>query len=252
VEDAVTSLEELYQWEREAVEPSSTDLDKVRRRLGLGVGMALGATATTVGTQSFFSKIVGAWGMKAVVAGTLVSAAGVGVGVVIGQSEPTSKSQPQPAALVVQAPPHEVGPVVASPPQTKHDELSDLTKDPSVEEAAAAQVPRIAREASKQVQSQAERSDSSSRPADLLADHTRLLSEVTAALNRGSPSTALSLMNDQTLKGSPLSSEFLAARIVALCELGRLSEARPLIQRLQRHSPESPAMNRVVSVCKAD
>jgi hypothetical protein len=215
--------------------------------------MALGATATTVGTQSFFSKIVGAWGMKAVVAGTLVSAAGVGVGVVIGQAEPIpEKSQPQTAALVVPAPPHAVGPVVAPPPYTGHDELSGLPEGPGVESTTAADGPPIAREASKEVQSQATRSRSSSRPADLLADHTRLLSEVTAALNRGSPSTALSLMNDQTLKGSPLSSEFLAARIVALCGLGRLSEARPLIQRLHRHSPESPAMNRVVSVCKAD
>lgn len=86
-------------------------------------------------------------------------------------------------------------------------------------------------------------------PADTLTDETRRLREAHGALTGGDPARALSLLDEQAAAGVQLREERTAARILALCQLGRVDEARVAGARFLAESPRSPLADRVRASC---
>jgi hypothetical protein len=85
---------------------------------------------------------------------------------------------------------------------------------------------------------------------ETLEAETRLLQHVRVALQAGQPEVALSLLDNAFApnKGE-LREERAAARIDALCRLGRTKEAEAASGRFLRESPRSPHVDRVRGAC---
>jgi hypothetical protein len=84
-----------------------------------------------------------------------------------------------------------------------------------------------------------------------LAEDLALLQRARQALRAGNPTTALSLLGGpgSALDAGPLAEEAQLARISALCQLGRTSEADAATARLLAAWPKSPAANRLREGC---
>jgi hypothetical protein len=87
-------------------------------------------------------------------------------------------------------------------------------------------------------------------PSSLGAE-TALLENARAALGRGDAAGALALLDEheRDFPRGVLVEERLAARVFALCGLGRTAEAERVAERLLRHSPSSPLRARVLQSC---
>ncbi|WP_438025568.1 hypothetical protein [Sorangium sp. So ce233] len=85
---------------------------------------------------------------------------------------------------------------------------------------------------------------------DPLVAETRRLREVHEALRRGEPERALSLLDAADAGGQELREERAAARVVALCNLGKTAEGRAAMLDFLRKSPGSPYSGRVRSACE--
>jgi hypothetical protein len=90
----------------------------------------------------------------------------------------------------------------------------------------------------------------SSRP-DPLAEETRLFRGAQVALRAGDARGALALLDAYAARfpRGMLREESEAARVHALCELGRRREARAVAARLLRESPRSPVVETVRGSC---
>jgi hypothetical protein len=86
---------------------------------------------------------------------------------------------------------------------------------------------------------------------DPLAEEVAILSKATSALRAGQPSEGLGLLNEHQRKfpNGRLAEERRAARIQALCALGRRTEAEAELTRLARSSPRSPHLARAQRAC---
>lgn len=94
----------------------------------------------------------------------------------------------------------------------------------------------------------------SAAPAgDTLAAETRDLRSAYAAMERGDPARALALLDQQSAAypHGQLGQERRAARVFALCKLGRTAEARAAAARFLAQSPGSPLAGRVRKACAA-
>jgi hypothetical protein len=78
-----------------------------------------------------------------------------------------------------------------------------------------------------------------------------LLGKARAALRAGDGSRALTLLDEhaRTFVGGQLSAERQAVRILALCSLGRTSDARAVANQFFHQHPHSPLTQRVASSC---
>ncbi|WP_437950470.1 hypothetical protein WME98_06230 [Sorangium sp. So ce296] len=85
---------------------------------------------------------------------------------------------------------------------------------------------------------------------DPLVAETQRLREVHEALRRGDPARALSLLDAADAGGQELREERAAARVVALCDLGKTAEGRAAMVELLRKSPGSPYSGRVRAACE--
>ncbi|MGK3988653.1 hypothetical protein WME99_36755 [Sorangium sp. So ce136] len=85
---------------------------------------------------------------------------------------------------------------------------------------------------------------------DPLVAETRRLREVHEALRRGDPERALSLLDAADAGGRELREERAAARVVALCNLGKTAAGRAAMLDFLRESPGSPYSGRVRSACE--
>jgi len=91
-----------------------------------------------------------------------------------------------------------------------------------------------------------------SRTGDLAAE-TQVLMQVNAAINRHDGAAALALLDDydHRLKSKILFAERSAARVFALCTLGRLDAAGSEAQRFLQRFPRSPLVTRIRASCAA-
>jgi hypothetical protein len=89
--------------------------------------------------------------------------------------------------------------------------------------------------------------------ADPLQAETAALRSAQRAIRSGQPARALALILEQdiTYRGGVLGQERAAARIFALCDLGRPEEARAEARRFAKQWPRSPLLGRVQSGCGA-
>ena len=80
---------------------------------------------------------------------------------------------------------------------------------------------------------------------------TRGLGEAHSALQSGDAERALSLLDQQSAAHAQgeLREERAAARVVALCKLGRTTEARAVAESFLRENPRSLLADRVRAAC---
>lgn len=245
----MTSLEDLLESEKRTVDPSQAELERLERRVGAALGIGLGAVATTTSLVTsakgatalaklggaLFANPIWLWG-----AGTL---AGVGIGYAVALGAATD----QPEANLSDSAQLIAEPAPRAPKPTEVAQQGEILAAPS--EEPVAQSPSTQAPKRQETRVHASRSPS---PADRLKQDARLLSDVSAALNRGAPEEALRLLDSTPLKGSRLGTEFRAARAIAWCQLGQHTRARSTVASLEKYAPDSPALLRVQQACKVE
>jgi hypothetical protein len=102
-----------------------------------------------------------------------------------------------------------------------------------------------------QAEPAAKRSSAPSRSVDSLAQEVLILSRASSELRAGRPAAALKALDEhqRSFPSGVLTQERTAARIQALCALGRTKEARSALERLARTSPNSPHEARARKAC---
>jgi len=88
---------------------------------------------------------------------------------------------------------------------------------------------------------------------DSLSEETALLGEAQAALRQGQGEAALRALDrhSERFRAGALREEEQATRILVLCQLGRVDEARAAAARFLRDAPRSPMAARVRASCAA-
>lgn len=87
--------------------------------------------------------------------------------------------------------------------------------------------------------------------ADTLIAETRRLREAHGAMRGGDAEKALALLSEQSAEneGQKLRAERAAARVLALCKLGRVDEAHAEAASFLAQNPQSPLADRVRKAC---
>ena len=144
-------------------------------------------------------------------------------------SVPVSSALPPPASSAPEA--AELAPAPRAPPSSL-----------PVAEGRAAPVQRAR---------SVRRTPSPDRSADTLADEVALLSRATAELHAERAAAALDLLaeHERRFPNAVLGQERSAARVRALCALGRVEEARAESARLLQRAPGSPHAARAAQGC---
>jgi hypothetical protein len=201
---------------RAAYAPSDADLTRVRALLSARVG-ASAAAAGFLGGKGV------AVGLAALV---VIGGASVGYWRSRTETRPRAPSVPTSAALAPAA--------------------------PSLPEPEPAPALAAAREAQPAARSNRSRSTAAARePGTDVAGEIALLNDAQRALANGQPDRALALLERharQFPRGS-LTEERAAARIIALCDLGRVTAARAETAAFVRQFPSSPLTDRVRAAC---
>jgi len=243
MEDAMTTLEDLIACEKHAVDPSHEQVTRLESRIGaaLGIGVGVAATATSLAVTTEASSLLAKLGSVFLTKPAIMWGGGALVGIGLGYS----------VAVITASTEHRRSPL-AGPTQLVEAPAPALATPPPVASDGPPQVEIIAEptahlEPPTGVKS-SERTAQQS-PVDRLKLDAQLLSQVSAALNQGAPAEALRLIEGTSLKGSPLGTEFKAARAIALCQLGRHAQAQSTVQSLKATAPESPALLRVTQAC---
>ena len=220
--DLNPDADKLVQATRAALRPTDTDRERVFAALLPQIGAGLAADGMSGAAQA--SGAAKATLFK-------ISAALVGLGVAGGGLFYALRPEPPPAPTAVSAPAKPV-PVVTPPVAPAPDPA------PVVPQAEPAQ----------------KRSPAASRSADNLAAEVAILSRASAELRAGRAALALKALEEhqREFPGGVLAQERSAARIQALCALGRTKEAQSELARLSRTSPSSPHVARARKACGFD
>lgn len=173
---------------------------------------------------------------KALVASsTLTLLTGVGVGLGISHWTRAPLVTPPPSALPVQE--------VADHPAPKPPPARETTEENGARETAPVSAPR--RSSSKEASGKAASSE--------LAPYDELTAvrNAQSALRSGDAVRALGLMRDlrARTKGGGLLAERGVIEVLALCQLGRADEARPLAKSLLKQTPDFPYASRLRGSC---
>ncbi|HVR18738.1 MAG TPA: hypothetical protein VMS65_03550 [Polyangiaceae bacterium] len=213
-----SEAEKLVQAGRAALRPSQADQERVFAALLPRVGVAIGAGAAAGGaTRATLLK---------------VSAALVGLGLIGGGLFLAQRSEPTPVNNVVPAP---ASPAPAAAPPV----------DPMPENVAPVAPP---------AEPTAKRTPVPSRSADNLAREVAILSRASSELRAGRAAAALKTLEEhqREFPAGMLAQERTAARIQALCALGRTKQAETELGRLARTAPDSPHVARARKACGFD
>jgi len=145
-----------------------------------------------------------------------------------------------------------------------HTSVSVVIPPPAAPSSAPAEVaPSPSAEAVDRASPRAESVEGTSRPADApktqprsrdtLAEEVALLSRAETELHAGRPAKALVALAEHQRKfpRGALAEERTAARIQALCALGRSDEANAQLRQLLHISPNSPQEERARQACRA-
>jgi hypothetical protein len=101
---------------------------------------------------------------------------------------------------------------------------------------------------------QTDKSSDALLPSEATVDEeVKLMNRAQAALRSGNPSQALQLLNEDARRfpSGKLASARAVAHMIALCRLGRASEARLEAERFLAKNPSSPFAARVSDVCSS-
>lgn len=223
--------QKLVQAGRDSLRPTAADRERVFQALLPRIGGS--PVGTEVDPSSLASEAAKASLVK-------ISAVIVGLGVAGGGLLVALRPAPEPATVAAPAP------VKLAPIASPRDETPANNDVPESVPSATPRAPTPAGPAEKRV---------APRPAASgLAQEVAILSRASAELHAGRPAAALAALDEHQRKfpGGVLAQERAAARIQALCALGRTGEARAAIARLARTSPTSPHLARARKACGLD
>jgi hypothetical protein len=217
---------------RTALRPQVADRDRVLQSLT----RALGETA--VGGDVAPAGAVKSAGAQLAVKGWLLGGLSlVGLGAALAFLSAVSAGRPAPAPRApADRPGLSSGPVESTPastPSSGDHASGSMQVQPSAN--AAPPIPLSTAHA----------------PVDSLPAEVRLLSRAEQQLNAGFAEDALKTLaeHERRFPNGALAEERLAARVQALCALGRSAEARKDLARLGRAYPQSPHLERARRSC---
>jgi hypothetical protein len=226
----------LLELARHADDPEVADEHRIGRSLARRLGAEAAAAAVGVG------------GVKSAAGaslGKVIALGVVGLGVILGlayglvvasRPAPTNATEPGSAASVAAA-------SATSGARAVSSELASAPSSLAPEPSATVPLTRSAPTARLNPVPEA--------PSDVdpLRAETAALRSAQRAIRSGDPERALGLIREQdaTYRGGALAQERAAARIFALCDLGRTEEARAEIRRFGRQWPRSPLLSRIQS-----
>jgi hypothetical protein len=225
---------------RTAFRPGAADRDRVLDSLNgiLAESAALDGARQTGAAHAAASRLT--W--KSWLVGSLAAVA-VGTGSIValhlGTRAP-SRLEPAPPSP---APP--VAEMMASAGSSESTGPSSSDIAPTLERTRAGGIPNAPRSAS--------RSAARALP-DSLPEEVRLLSRAEQQMNGGLAGDALKTLaeHERRFPAGLLAEERMAARVQALCALGRTAEAKNDLTRLTRAYPRSPHLDRARRVCGLD
>jgi hypothetical protein len=246
--------------------PNSEDRVRVRRALAASLTAGVVSSSATAAAASKASltgalaasgtvakSTVGIWLTVGFVAGLAGSAAIF----VSTPKAPSTASAPQPDAVRAKAAaPKQPSAPVAAPeapeattaPATVHVETPPVAAKPPISRPA----PNTAKGSVLATARASSESSMDAPPAvPSLGPETALLESARTALGRGDGSTALALLerHEREFPTGVLLEERLAAKVLALCSVGRRDEAARTASRLLRLSPTSPLRARILDSC---
>ena len=223
---------------RTAFRPDASDRDRVMRSLNavLGEGALLdGARPSGAAHAAATTRVT----LKSWLVGGLAVVA-LGAGVVV-----TPYVWKRAASHPVQAPATPAAPAVEAAPSARVSEANepgDVAAMPERAPAGALPVaaPRGAR--------------GTHASPDSLPEEVRLLSRAEQQMNDGLAGDALRTLaeHERRFPTGALAEERMAARVQALCALGRANEAKSDLTRLMRAYPRSPQLERARRMCGID
>ena len=145
---------------------------------------------------------------------------------------------------------------VASIAEAVHPSASAALLEPTAEKQASnsvnVPVPVFsAKPSAARLASSTSASKTTEESADSLVAETQRLREAHGALRGGDPEKALALLSEQAAEGEgqKLREERAAARVLALCKLGRVDEANTEAAAFLVQNPRSPLADRVRNAC---
>jgi hypothetical protein len=233
----------LFELARGQDQPDDVARNRVARALSARIATGAGLTALGVAV----AKSAAGMGMIAAkstlvvgVTGALVAASWLGWRTVRPADAPVAS--PHPAALVAK-------PVLA----VHQEERPSSELLPSVASSESATLPVQRKPARPSAHPGSSTRPSAGAPDDGLRAETEALRLAQQALRDKMPEQALRLLDEQDLRfpDGLLRQERSAARILALCQLGRVEEARAQALRFERLWPRSALLGRVRSACWA-
>lgn len=205
--------------------PSSRDRARVATALAARLGTAALLVPHAAGAAP---KPLVAWAkLHTAMAGVGAGVAAIGATYWLTQTPPTPTEAPvKPPAVAAVAVPH-VAPPASSVESSDVTPASQLAPEPPVT------------------------SPRKTVAVDQLAEEVAILSKATSALRAGNPAEGLRVLEEHQRKfpKGRLAEERRAARIQALCALGKLSAAEAELARLAQSSPRSPHLARAQRAC---
>lgn len=248
--DLSSEAQSLLDTARGADEPSAADRVRVRRALtaSLAAGAAVASTAATAKGAALGSSLGGAGATL----GVAKIAMWMGVGVVLGlagaavvepfRADAPARSVPQPASIREPEAPSSARVIVAqeesAPPTAAAREEREIASVEAPVAPAPTDVPL------------GPRAPMVNGTSSLLAE-TRLLESARSALGRGDARGALSFLeqHEREFPSGVLVEERIAAKVFALCGLGRRADAARVAADLLRRAPASPLRARILDSC---
>jgi hypothetical protein len=216
----------------DAHDPTDRDRRRVRRAMVAQLGATAvisssstmaaasgaGATATATGV-SFGAKVLASIAIVGMAAG----------GAALPTTRPIAHPNSEPPPIAAKAPAERAEPARAAP----GDDVAPVPAEPP-----AAEPPPPA-----------PRAHASPTRGDALAVEVGVLGSARAALRLGEPARALALLESHrgTFARGMLREEFLAARVMALHDLGRRSEAAAALAQFAAEMPKSPLLAELAS-----
>ncbi len=249
-----------------------TPADRARIRATLMASVAMGAATAATGTvQAGVAKagqsapvatvkstaiakttsavVFGSAVTKGIIAAVVISGATAGIVTVWPENQPASPPQQIASAMPILSSRAQTSEPVVTPPAMSASASMDvpLPELSAKTTHSAAPVQPLPRRTSIPAPSASAKRES----ADGLLLETQRLRNAHEALQGGNPERALELLSDRQAEneGQKLREERTAARVLALCKLGRFDEANGEVARYLAENPQSPLASRVRKAC---
>jgi hypothetical protein len=252
---------------RHSPAPSVTDRWAVRRSVAARIGATSAAITAGVATTKASATLMGGvklsllmqFGVATVAGATIATSAMVAqssgtrsrtsrTATVVSASGPSRSAEAhltsQPATAVATAEPEPV-------PEPRATQQSLPTEPPTVAFPTALGTKVLVRQTAT-AREVSQTTNSGPVGPSRLIDEGRALAQVQNALSEHRAGDALRMLDQQSQQftSGALVPERVAARVFALCDVGRRVEARAAAQRFAQTWPDSPLLGRVLTTCK--